>query len=757
MLDAWSSVNVRLKTSNLVTQGKPLNTDFIQMSVMFEKTADLFSQLHRCCHWVITMDEYVGRDQIETLPERPDILTVKENIGANGAYTMVVSSNIGREFIVQRLARKLGNISLDGNGGSTIESSETALAVKIYDSIRHIAPGLALRAMGLSRATEEILGLVIAMEMAKIHYPLETGDGVSFWISLDEHLEWFSGLSATRADLCRIAFVKKSERLSINLLVVEGKLRQSYDAHGIEQVSRTKKLLESIFTNSGDYKDAALWRTTILSAIENSSSEAVTDLSGTGRLASTRLSDEFRDALKQGEFDIECINGLFSICLYGSQGSASVETTDEGITVVKTFANQIAELIAIEGTPKCAAKSKSLASVFPVGLQDEPPVVFPAELPEGLPVVFPTEPPKRSPAEPVITVSRTHLATEVLESKFQKILDTLDEFKVQVSMPETEARYTEGPACIVFRVKPGDGVKPNRISELAESFKLKLSLPGEACIDFRNADGLINIVVPKSDSERYFVDATELWNRAGVPNVDSLCVPFAEDQSGEPVAINFSSSNSPHLLIGGTTGSGKSEALNTILKGMVHYYTPDQLRLLLVDPKGTELLPFEQYDHLLGSIGWDGPDAIEKLQSAVSEMKERYELFKGIKKRSLAEYNEHVSPSVRKPWWVLVLDEYADLTSEPDEKVEIEKNLKRLAQKGRACGIHVIVATQKPSGDVISTNVRSNLPAQLALRVRSAIESRVVMEEKGAETLTGKGDAFFKAEGKLTRIQCAKV
>jgi DNA phosphorothioation-dependent restriction protein DptH len=210
-------------------------------------------------------------------------------------------------------------------------------------------------------------------------------------------------------------------------------------------------------------------------------------------------------------------------------------------------------------------------------------------------------------------------------------------------------------------------------------------------------------------------------------------------------------------LIGGTTGSGKSEALNTILSGLTHKYSAQELRLLLIDPKGTELESYENIEHLEGSIGMDDEDACELLDGAVEEMQSRYKLLKSERSRTIAEYNAKVSQDRRIPWWLIVLDEYADLTSDPDAKKKIEASLKRLAQKARAAGIHVIIATQKPSAEVISTNLRSNLPAQLALKVKSGTESRVIMDELGAETLNGKGDAFLKSEGKLTRVQCAMV
>ena len=245
-----------------------------------------------------------------------------------------------------------------------------------------------------------------------------------------------------------------------------------------------------------------------------------------------------------------------------------------------------------------------------------------------------------------------------------------------------------------------------------------------------------------------------MWKRWSRPS-GSLEVPLGENHLGEVVTVNFSSSNSPHILIGGTTGSGKSEALNTILAGLTEHYSENELRLQLIDPKWTELIRFEELPHILGEIGHEAQDAIELLNSAVEEMQQRFRSFAKAKTNSLVKYNSISSAEDRVPWWVIVLDEYADLTSDANDKKEIEALLKRLAQKARAAGIHVIIATQKPSSEVISTSLRSNLPAQLALRVKSSIESRVIMDEVGAEALNGKGDAFLKADGAIVRIQCA--
>jgi DNA phosphorothioation-dependent restriction protein DptH len=352
--------------------------------------------------------------------------------------------------------------------------------------------------------------------------------------------------------------------------------------------------------------------------------------------------------------------------------------------------------------------------------------------------------------------ARNHMSDSDLNDIYDKVVSCFADHNIYVTKPLDQEAFVEGPASILLRVKPNPGTDPKRLSEKSQALKLELNLEQQQNLGFAIDKGCVTIDMPKSKKQRYFVDQNDIWPRWQQPQ-NSLEVPLGENRFGEVITIDFSSSNSPHLLIGGTTGSGKSEALNTILYGMVEHYSPDELKLLLVDPKGTELSIFEKYPHLKGDIGWDDSDALELLTMAVEEMQNRYQKLKAAKVKSLADFNAQAANGDKLPWWVIVLDEYADLTSDKDMKKSIEAELKRLAQKARAAGIHLIIATQKPSGDVISTNLRSNLPAQLALRVKNGTESRVILDEQGAEVLNGMGDAYLKSEGKLVRIQCARV
>ncbi len=772
-IDAWSTLAVRQHRTRPVAPSQPENTDFAEIRINFAQTARLFEEVHKVAHWVVTLERYIAREQIETLEPRPDILTIRENVGMSGLYTLIVSSHSGRKFIVDRLTRKLRRITKD----TKEENVSAALAESIYDETRLIAPRLALQAMGISRVTEEILGLKIARHLADQLRPSKPADGVVAWISLDEHPEWFRGVSATRADLCRVTLANSPDGLVADFLVVEGKLRQGYDSHGEDQVAKTVALIADMLPNTEhgyDPIDADLWRDRFAAAIDDVAREAkeffgpsAEDLHG----KRSELPLGMRESFREGRFKVGSLEGLFSTCLYESDGTLEIfQVPEKGITVARSYRNEVFSLV--KGTPLPYAdpegKASQVAQVEAAGPKEAtkatptPLNVRPAAL-ASKNVSGDTFASIADSSREIIAkkcssaASRGKLSISELERRYQIILDTYGQFDVPVHKPASVGdRFIEGPASILFRLRPGTGVDPKSIYAKADSLKLGLELDSQQAIRFSIHLGNVNIDVPKSEKDRYFVKASDMWERWNRPK-DSLEVPIGEDHLGELVSINFSSANSPHLLIGGTTGSGKSEALNTILEGLTRHYSEKELQLQLIDPKSTELLGFDNVPHLIGDIGYEAEEAIKLLQRAVDEMQRRYALFRDVKVNSLPKYNEIVGAEKRLPWWLIVLDEYADLTSDATDKREIEALLKRLAQKARAAGIHVIIATQKPSSEVISTSLRSNLPAQLALRVKSATESRVIMDESGAETLNGKGDAFFKAEGELIRVQCGLI
>lgn len=772
-LDSWGTLVVRANRARPVSPAQPENTDFIELRLNFSGYAPLFNVMHQRCHWVVALERHVSRKQIESIEAgAPDVLSIQDGVGANGFGTLVVSSRSGRALIESRLIRKLRKLVPAEQLSSSDGENLARLASVIYDETRWTSPRLALNAMGISRVTEEILGLAVARAIADHLYPLPVRPGFAAWISLDEYYSWFGGPGSVRADMCRLTFSQDdSGCVILDVLVVEGKLRQSFDPHGIKQASAIRQfMIDVLGTSEGQDSrkkiDATLWRDRIFSAVDMCADQAritFNNLQSSDTEDIEMLRSHIRASFREGRYELNSANAVYSACLWESQTESIESSITDDVQVVRTSNSHILPLVQrkqldelfggplkseiklqVEGLTSdttLVVVSSKMGGVDNSSVQDAVPV---QQIPD---VITGSEKPTK----------RNALSEKDLQSLYGEILACFAAHGVSVSAAQKEDEpFVEGPASILFKVRPRPGVDPRKLYERADALKLNLKLDNEQSVGFGIERGYVTIDVPKSAEQRYFVDANTLWANWERPAA-ALVTPLGEDRFGQIVDLNFSSTNSPHLLIGGTTGSGKSEALNTILYGLVQHYSPQELRLMLIDPKGTELTDFQRFAHLEGEVGWDDADAVDLLTKAVAEMQRRYELFKENGVRSLADYNEKSEIAARIPWWVIVLDEYADLTSDPQSKKSIEFQLKRLAQKARASGIHLIIATQKPSGDVISTNLRSNLPAQLALRVKSGTESRVIMDETGAESLNGKGDAYLKSEGKLRRIQCARV
>lgn len=391
----------------------------------------------------------------------------------------------------------------------------------------------------------------------------------------------------------------------------------------------------------------------------------------------------------------------------------------------------------------------------PINTGLSPSILVPDEAHGEQETVTKTDTPEvQQPSASRAAVVRKKLSLQSLEKRYTALLAALGEFNVKVERPRGETPYREGPAFIEFAVFPSYGVSVSRIESQLQNLKLRLKLSSEAEIGCSTHRGNVILTVPKDDEERYFVEAEDLWARWERPS-SGFKIPVGEDASGNIVELDFANSNSPHLLIAGVTGSGKSEALLTILHGAARFYSPEELRFMLVDPKQTELTTLAGLPHTEGEIGVFGEDAIAMLEQAVEEMERRYQVFRqaGQNIRNISEYQAASGEMAR---WLIVLDEYADLTSNDNERKKIEKCLQRLSQKARAAGIHVIVSTQKPVVQVVGTVIKGNLPGKIALRVNTAAESRVILDESGAEKLVGKGDALVRCGNVPVRIQFAR-
>ncbi|KZE64608.1 hypothetical protein AWM68_10735 [Fictibacillus phosphorivorans] len=337
-----------------------------------------------------------------------------------------------------------------------------------------------------------------------------------------------------------------------------------------------------------------------------------------------------------------------------------------------------------------------------------------------------------------------------LNEQKQTLQSTLDNFNVNAKV----VHMTKGPAVTRFEVQPAPGVKVNKITNLTDDIKLSLAARDiriEAPIPGKNA---IGIEVPNQHSRAVFLREI-IEHDVFKDSASSLTVALGLDISGAPVVTDLQ--KMPHGLIAGATGSGKSVCINSILVSLLYKSKPEDVRLLLVDPKMVELAPYNHIPHLVTPVITDAKEATAALKWAVEEMERRYEEFAKTGVREIKRYNQKMEEEQhyknKMPYIVVVIDELADLMMVSPQ--EVEEAICRIAQKARACGIHLLLATQRPSVDVITGLIKANVPTRTAFAVSSAIDSRTILDMSGAERLLGRGDMLFMENGsnKAVRIQ----
>lgn len=331
---------------------------------------------------------------------------------------------------------------------------------------------------------------------------------------------------------------------------------------------------------------------------------------------------------------------------------------------------------------------------------------------------------------------------EIVRENIKILEATFASFGIKVTVERAEI----GPSVTKYEVKPAVGVRVNRISNLSDDLALALAAKDvriEAPIPGKS---LIGIEVPNSDIAT--VSFRELWEQSQTKAENFLEIPLGKAVNG--TARAFDLSKMPHLLVAGSTGSGKSVAVNGIIASILMKARPDQVKFMMVDPKIVELSVYNDIPHLLIPVVTNPRKASKALQKVVDEMENRYELFAKVGVRNIAGFNAKVEEfnsqseykQIPLPFIVVIVDELADLMMVASK--EVEDAIIRLGQKARAAGIHMILATQRPSVDVISGLIKANVPSRVAFAVSSGTDSRTILDENGAEKLLGRGDMLFK-------------
>lgn len=336
---------------------------------------------------------------------------------------------------------------------------------------------------------------------------------------------------------------------------------------------------------------------------------------------------------------------------------------------------------------------------------------------------------------------------EQLVGVAQKLQDTIMEFGLSSHV----VGWIAGPAVTTFKIEMGEGERVSKITNLTDDIALSLASRSVRIFAPIPGTSLVGIEIPNKETQPVYLGDLMPYVKGG-----PLEGAFGRDSEGKPVIVDIASL--PHLLVAGTTGSGKSVFLNGLVMTMLMRATPEELRLIMVDPKRVEFTFYEGLPHLYVPVVTDAHKAASALQWAVSEMERRLKVFQHYKVRDIITYNRNVdggkygemdNPPKHMPYFVIVIDELSDLMMVAGK--DVESSIVRIAQLGRAAGIHLIVATQRPSADVVTGLIKANIDNRVALSVDNGMNSRIILDQNGAERLLGHGDMLYKLRGMRPR------
>ncbi|MDO5515811.1 MAG: DNA translocase FtsK, partial [Staphylococcus xylosus] len=339
---------------------------------------------------------------------------------------------------------------------------------------------------------------------------------------------------------------------------------------------------------------------------------------------------------------------------------------------------------------------------------------------------------------------------EIDESWIEDKKQELNEAFYYFNVPAEVQNVTEGPSVTRFELSVEKGVKVSRITALQDDIKMALAAKDIRIEAPIAGTSLVGIEVPNQNST--IVNLRSIIEEPAFKNSESkLTVAMGLRINNEPLLMDIS--KTPHALIAGATGSGKSVCINSILMSLLYKNHPEELKLLLIDPKMVELAPYNDLPHLVSPVITDVKAATQSLKWAVDEMERRYKVFAKYHVRNITAFNKKATYEDRMPKIVIVIDELADLMMMAPQ--EVEQSIARIAQKARACGIHMLVATQRPSVNVITGLIKANIPTRVAFMVSSSVDSRTILDSGGAERLLGYGDMLYLGSGmnKPIRVQ----
>ncbi|GAA1368359.1 FtsK/SpoIIIE domain-containing protein [Peribacillus frigoritolerans] len=755
----------------------------------------LIDFMHERFNWVVILDRYLDKTLLIKTSSQANIIQYKPKTGTNSNFKLIVSSSkyirkISEETsdyaYYDRLHRKLVSILKNEN----VSREEVIAAV---NKVKDISGALVLKVIGKGKYAHEMLATYLTTKKRGN----SESKTLSVWSSCDD-LPWFAN-NKRRPDLVLTTINEEEGKLNIHFELVELKFvshtifeKERYDA--LKQIKSGLSLYEKLFDFTYPKLDTEFWRRELVQYfIEKSSykpdhiyllkklqhiniSNITVTMSGSADVYcyTSNLTESNFQSVDEGiyleKIDSQTDNFIFTRSYILKQLQTTEEVTPEYEELDEGYLLDIStELINDEESGDIVSKEHEVPAedenFGEVNKLDKEPdkepdkelAKEPNEEPDKEPiniipkVISPSFYPEQAALEGVsFTYEDTKEDNEELKNSYIKKLKLkLNQEGIHINVKKSII----GSGVIRLNLElPSGSFK--KISNRSEDIQIWLGLSMEPHI-FIDKNG-INIDVIRDDPETVYFEKFMEIVREQLQNEISgtnLIAPLGLDPLNNVIYMDFSSSMSPHLLTGGTTGSGKSVTLNSIILGMMCLYSNERVEFLFIDPKKVEFMIYENKQHTIDVITEiDG--AVGKLNELVAEMENRYTILAEKQVTNLEEYlEEYTEGSTPKlPRIVLVFDEFADfMTRDSETKKEVEIAIQLLSQKGRAAGIHLIICTQTPKADIINTNIRNNLVGRLALKAADANASSIILDEVGAEKLAGKGDFLARVSGTVLR------
>lgn len=776
-------------------------------AVAFERSVNLtewkreLTAFHEQFTWVACYDTAVDRHLLRaTFHEAVDVIRYSSGLGRLRQHSLTVSSTKGADAIVlSRLAANLEGIL----PGTTLDQRE-AVSKGLIEDAKDISGDLILRAAGPGTYLNELIGVVAAKREVEARYREHAPPGAATaWILLDDYAHWFK---RKMPDLLFVALEADSEGQPVlHLEIVEAKCvsqgsLESEVKDAQHQVAQGVGRLAEAWAAQGHHLDAPYWTNQLLQALAGSL--VLT-------LEHQQLWDRLERSLAEGSYTLDMSGATWAFCYDRSivhDATRPDISTTQAASVAPGFssiphlvhrvgARQLRSVLysafdeAGEDGAAPAPTSAPLggshdASVDPIVDEDESESVQgrPSQTPPPAPAHHDLAEPEEDGA--AATQAESAPGDAAAHQDFRLVSEAsaqsaVDDREVPQPEPddalakwikETASRLTRalrhfeisaypvdadlaevGPSIARFKTRLRPGEKLTRVQNAAKDLQRELLVPTVPLVDNVPGEPYVGIDVPHPHPR-----AVPFAEYSGLLDSHDVALPLliGVDPGGEVTVSDLATM--PHLLVGGSTGSGKTVFLHSLLLSLIHRHGPDSLRLVLVDPKQTDFSFFEGLPHLEGGrVILEPEDAIVALdQLTQHELQARTAKLRELGCPNIADYNA-MRPDDAIPYIVVVIDEYADLVHvlSGKDREAFESRLVRLAQRARNVGIHLVIATQRPSADIVTSKLKANLPTRIAFLLPSYHDSNTILDASGAENLVGKGDMLAKLDGYMRRLQ----